>query len=100
MYSKQQLQQIWRLHLNKWPQEYQNRIWPTFGCKVGQKVLIAMKLELDLWCRLQDVGFLEKKRTYVEKYTEGYLRTKFERFILIYESMIAKNEFDLLLAVN
>ena len=30
-------------------------IWPTFGCKAGQKVLIAMKLELDLWCRLLDV---------------------------------------------
>ena len=41
-----------------------------------------------------------KNGTYVEKYTEGYLNTKFERFILIYESMIAKNEFDLRLAVN
>ena len=37
---------------------------------------------------------------YVEQYTEGYLHTKFERFILINESMFAKNEFDLLLAVN
>ena len=41
-----------------------------------------------------------KNGTYVEKYTEGYLRTKFDRFISIYESMIAKNEFDQLLAVN
>ena len=55
MHSKQQLQQIWRLYLDKWPQEYQNRIWPTFGCKVGQKVLIAMKFELDLWCGPLDV---------------------------------------------
>ena len=48
--------------------------------------------------RLQN-KILEKNGTYVE-YTEGYLHTKFERFILIYEAMIAKNEFDLLLAVN
>ena len=41
-----------------------------------------------------------KTGTYVDKYAEGYLHTKFERFILIYESMIAKNEFDLLFAVN
>ena len=41
-----------------------------------------------------------KTGTYVEKYAEGYLHTKFERFILIYESMIASNEFDLLFAVN
>ena len=33
---------------------------------------------------------LEKNGIYVEKYTEGYLYTKFERSILIYESMIAK----------
>ena len=55
MHFKQQLQQIWRLHLNKWSQEYQNRVWPTLGCKVGQEDLIAMNLELDLWCRLLDV---------------------------------------------
>ena len=30
----------------------------------------------------------------------GHLWTKFEGFILIYEAMIAKNEFDILLAVN
>ena len=42
----------------------------------------------------------EKSGTYVEEHTEGYLHTKFDRFILIYESMIAKNEFHLLLAVN
>ena len=36
----------------------------------------------------------------VEKYTAGHLCTKFEEFILIYEAMIAKIRFDLLLAVN
>ena len=41
-----------------------------------------------------------KNGTYVEKYTAGHLCTKFEEFILISEAMIAKNEFDLLLAVN
>ena len=42
----------------------------------------------------------EKNRTYVEKYTAGHLRTKFEEFTLIYKATIAKIEFDLLLAVN
>ena len=41
-----------------------------------------------------------KNGTYVEKYTAGQLCTKFEEFILIYEAIIAKNGFDLLLAVN
>ena len=43
---------------------------------------------------------LEKNGTYVEKYTAGHLRTKFEEFTLIYKATIAKIEFDLLLAVN
>ena len=74
MHSKQQLQQIWRLYLNKWPQEYQNRIWPTFGCKVGQKVLIAMKLNPDLWCRLLDVynKFQINISKHVEKSPENW----------------------------
>ena len=41
-----------------------------------------------------------KTGNYVEKYTAGHLCTKFEEFILIYEAMISKNGFDLLLAVN
>ena len=41
-----------------------------------------------------------KNGTYVEKYTAGLLRTKFEEFILIYKATIAKIEFDLHLAVN
>ena len=30
-------------------------IWPIFGCKVGQSVLIGMKLELDVWHYLLNV---------------------------------------------
>ena len=41
-----------------------------------------------------------KLGTYVDKYTAGHLRTKFEEFTLIYKAMIAKIEFDLHLAVN
>ena len=41
-----------------------------------------------------------KNWTFVKKYTAGHLCTKFEEFVFIYEAMIAKNEFDLLLAVN
>ena len=41
-----------------------------------------------------------KNGTYIKKYTAAHLRTKFEEFILISEAMIAKNEFDLLWAVN
>ena len=29
--------------------------WPIFGCKVSQRVLIGMKLELDMWHHLLDV---------------------------------------------
>ena len=41
-----------------------------------------------------------KYGTYVEKYTAGHLRTKFEESILIYKATIAKIGFDLHLAVN
>ena len=41
-----------------------------------------------------------KNGTYVEKYTVGHLRIKFEEFTLIYKATIAKIEFDLLLSVN
>ena len=44
--------------------------------------------------------FFTKNGTCVEKYTAGHMCTKFEEFILIYEAMVAKNRFDLLLAVN
>ena len=50
--------------------------------------------------KIQKIRFLQKKGPYVGKYTAGHLRTKFEKFILIYMATIAKAEFDLLLAVN
>ena len=50
--------------------------------------------------KIPKIRFLKKKGTYVEKYTAGHLRTKFEEFTLIYKATIAKIEFDLLLAVN
>ena len=50
--------------------------------------------------KIWKIIFQEKNGTYVEKYTAGHLCTKFEEFILISEAMIAKNEFDLLFAVN
>ena len=37
------------MYSEKWP-------WPIFDCKVGQSVLIGMKLELDLWHYLLDVS--------------------------------------------
>ena len=41
-----------------------------------------------------------KNGTYVEMYTLGHLRTKFEEFSLIYKATIASIEIDLLFAVN
>ena len=38
--------------------------------------------------------FFAKNGTYVKQYTVGHLCIKFEEFILIHETMIAKNEFD------
>ena len=55
MHSNHQLHQIWIRYPNKWPQEYQSRISLTFGTKVGQLVLIEMKLELDMWRHLLDI---------------------------------------------
>ena len=40
-----------------------------------------------------------KNGIYVKKYTAGHLCTKFENFILMPEAVIAKNVFDLILAV-
>ena len=50
--------------------------------------------------KIPKIWFLQKNGTYVEKYTAGHLRTKFEEFTLIYKATIAKIEFDLHLAVN
>ena len=46
---------MWRLYLNKWPQEYKKQIWHTFGPKVGQIVRMQMKLEIPVWHCLLDV---------------------------------------------
>ena len=54
----------------------------------------------EIIAKILKIIFFTKNGTYVEKYTAGHLCTKFEEFILIYEAMIAKNRFDLLLAVN
>ena len=51
-------------------------------------------------CQNSENNIFTKNGTYVERYTAGHLCTKFEEFILIYEAMIAKNWFDLLLAEN
>ena len=51
-------------------------------------------------CQNSKNNIFTKNGTYVEKYTAGHLCTKFEEFIFISETMIAKNEFDLLLAIN
>ena len=113
---------IHSLNVEKW-------LGPIFCCKVGQIVLIRMKLKLNLWHRLLNVFtkfeiyifkhvekackilknpkcakiilkiWFFKKTNWWEKYTAGHLCTKFEGFILIYETMIAKNEFELLSAV-
>ena len=39
---------IYAMHADKW-------LWPIFGCKVGQRVQIGMKLELDVWHHSTDV---------------------------------------------
>ena len=84
-----------------------------------------MELELDLWRHLLNcytkfqidiANHVEQKpeklrqnsenkiffnkKPYVQKYAAGNIRTKYEGSILIYEAMIAKNEFDLLWTVN
>ena len=108
----------------------QKNDWFIFGCKVGQNVLIEIKLECGMWQHLPNVhiksqmDFLKhlakntgsiwktqntKKIAKIAKIDfckkrklcrAGHLCTKFEEFILIYEAMAAKNEFDLHMAVN
>ena len=100
------------------------------GWKEGQNVLIGIILEhylwgslfnlythfiIDIWKHVEKVlktfekskmhrsnchNSENKKGMYVKKYAAGHLCTKFEGFILIYEAMIAKNDFDLPLAVK
>ena len=41
--------QIWGLYIIFKAMNADKRLWPIFGCKVGQSVQIEMKLELDVW---------------------------------------------------
>ena len=53
-------------------------LWPIFGRKVGQSVLIGMKLELDLWHHLPDVytKFQIDILKHVEKSPENFEKSK------------------------
>ena len=80
------------------PMRTEKIIWPTFGCKIGQRDPIVMKLTLGMACHPSNVytkfqienTILERNGTYVEKSTEGYLCSKLEAFILIYDDMNKK----------
>ena len=122
--------QIWGLYIIFEAMDAKKWLWFIFGCKVGQNVLIEMKLECGMWHHLPNVHIksqmdflkhLEKIQEEFEKPKNtqkiakiakkdfckkrklcraGHLCTKFGEFILIYEAMVAKNEFDLHMAVN
>ena len=47
--------QIWGLYIIFEARNAEKWLWPIFGCKVGQSVLIGMKLELDVWHYLLNV---------------------------------------------
>ena len=49
-------------------------LWPIFGCKVGQSILIGMKLELDVWHHPLDVyaKFQTDSSQYVQKSPENF----------------------------
>ena len=47
--------QIWGLYINLEAMNAEKLLWPIFGCKVRQSVLIGMKLELDVWYYLLNV---------------------------------------------
>ena len=51
-------------------------------------------------CQNSENKIFAKNGSYVKKITKSYLYPKFEGFILIYESMIAKKVVDILLAVK
>ena len=53
-------------------------LWPIFGCKVGQRVPIGMKLELDVWHYLLNVYtmFQNDISKHVEKKTENFSKSK------------------------
>ena len=112
MHSVQQLHLVGRPYLNK----------STFGSKVSQNVLIPMKLNhnmfyclLNVYTKFQiDISkHIVKKPRKLFKNSNTHKndcqnsqklvfcdKQNFEGFLLICEAMIAKNEFDLLLAIK
>ena len=53
-------------------------LWSIFGCKVGQNVMIGMKLELDVWHHWLDVytKFQIDISKHVEKSPENFEKFK------------------------
>ena len=86
---------IWQILTHEWwiwivlfiPRCYKTSL-SSGGCFCAFEILVALATKTDLGAVVY-TGSLA-----------GHLCTKFEEFILIYEAMIAKNGFDLLLAVN
>ena len=60
-------------------------------CKQKAQKTLKNPKRAKISAKISKMRFLQKNRTYVDKYTVGHLHTKFEEFILIYEAMIAKN---------
>ena len=47
--------QIWGLYIIFKAMDVGKLLWPIFGCKVSQSILIGLKLELDVWYHPLDV---------------------------------------------
>ena len=60
--------QIENIYLDLWGHNCKNWVWPTFSCKVGRRVPIAMKLKLDMSCHLLNV--YTKFQIDISKYVE------------------------------
>ena len=67
--------QIWGLYIILKAMNADKWLWPMFGCKVGQSVLIGMKLELDMWHHLLDV--YAKFQTDISKHVQKKVRKTF-----------------------
>ena len=88
---------VWHYLLNVYTM-FQNEYHKT--CRKKTRKTSQNPKRAKIIAKIPKIRFLKKNGTYVEKYTAGHLRTKFEEFTLIYKATIAKIEFDLLLAVN
>ena len=66
--------QNWDLYMIFEAMNAENWLWPIFGCKVRQSVMIGMKLELDVWHHLLDVytKFQTDISKHVEKSSENF----------------------------